>query len=158
VTIEELLLLLHVLGSFWYVVGLSAVQLSYTRATQATEYTEQAVALEEAAHYQGVLLVPGAIAIGSTGIFYWSKLDYNVATTGWLLAVEGLYLLTLFVCLPVIGIGLRRARVASLKARRAGGSVPELEAALQDNAPLLFGGLATILVPVMAYLSISHPF
>ena len=157
-TIAELLLFAHVLSAFWYVIGLSAVQLAYVRASQSSEVSVQVAALEEASHYQGVLLVPGAIAIGATGLFYWMKLDYEPLRTGFLLALEGLYLLTLFVFLPIVGMGLRRARIAALKARRAGASVPELERALQDSVPLVFGSLATIILVVMALISVSQPF
>ena len=157
-SVAELLLFLHVLSAFWYVIGLSVVQMAYVRATLSTELGAQVSALEEASHFQGVLLVPGAIAIGATGLFYWMKLDYELLRTGFLLALEGLYLLTLFVCLPVIGMGLRRARIAALKARRAGKAVPELEEALGDSVPLVFGGLATIILVAMVYLSVSRPF
>lgn len=157
-SVAELLLFAHVLSAFWYVIGLSAVQLAYVRATQSTELNSQISALEEASHFQGVLLVPGAIAIGATGLFYWAKLDYELLETGFLLALEALYLLTLFVCLPVIGMALRRARIAALKARRAGKAVPELEEALQDSVPLVFGGLATIILIAMAFISVSRPF
>jgi hypothetical protein len=61
-SIAELLLFAHVLSAFWYVIGLSVVQMAYVRATQSSELGAQAAALEEAAHFQGVLLVPGAIA------------------------------------------------------------------------------------------------
>jgi uncharacterized membrane protein len=157
-SIAELLLFLHVISAFWYVIGLSAVQMAYVRATQSTELGAQVSALEEASHFQGVLLVPGAIAVGASGLFYWVKLDYEPLETGFLLALEGLYLATLFVCLPVIGMALRRARIASLKARRAGKSVPELEEALRDSVPLVFGGLATIILVAMAFISVSRPF
>jgi len=35
-----------------------------------------------------------------------------------------------------------------------GGAALELEQALVDNVPLLFGGLVTLLVPVMTCLSV----
>lgn len=157
-SIAELLLFLHVLSAFWYVIGLSAVQMAYVRATQSSELETQVSALEEASHFQGVLLVPGAIAIGATGLFYWAKLDYELMETGFLLALEGLYLATLFVCLPIIGMALRRGRIAALKARRAGEMVPEMEEALGDGVPLVFGGLATIILVAMAFISVSRPF
>jgi hypothetical protein len=88
-SIAELLLFAQVLSAFWYVIGLSAVQMAYVRATQSTELGAQVSAIEEASHFQGVLLVPGAIAIGATGLFYWAKLDYELLETGFLLALEG---------------------------------------------------------------------
>jgi uncharacterized membrane protein len=158
VNADNILAFLHLLAAFWYVMGLSAVQMALIRAWQSGELNVQVAALEEASHYQGVLLVPGAIAGVATGVFLWAQLDYSLISTGWLLLVEGLYIVTLLVCLPLIGMGLRRARLAALKARRAGRTGPDLEQALADNVPLFFGGIATLLVPVITYLSIFKPF
>lgn len=154
---DNILALLHLLAAFWYIMGLPAVQLPLVRAWRSQDLTVQAAALEEASHYQGVLLVPGAIAAGASGLFLWAQMGYNLVTSGWLLALEALYLLTLLVCLPLIGLGIRRARLASLQAQRAGRATPELEQALADSVPLVFGGLATLLVPVMTYLSVFKP-
>ena len=120
-------------------------------------FPDEMVTLEEASHYQGVLLVPGAIGGIATGIALWAQLDYGLITTGWLVALEVLYVLTLLVCLPLIGIGLRRARIAALQARRLGRATPQQEAAMADAVPLVFGGIATLLVPVMAALSVFRP-
>ena len=154
---EDLLTYLHLLAALWYVAGLTAVQLSLVRAWQSEDLAVRADSLEEASHYQGLLLVPGAIASVATGLFLWAQLDYDLITTPWLLALEALYILTLLVCLPLAGIGLRRARLAALRARKGGRATPELEQAMADPAPLLFGGLATLLVPVMAALSVFRP-
>ncbi len=155
---ENLFLFLHLLAAFWYVTGLAAVQLSFIRAWRSEELSVQAPAIEEASHYQGVLLIPGAIALGFTGVFLWAELDYNLIATGWLALLEGLYIVTLLVCLPMIGLSLRRARLAALKARRTAGADSELQQVLADNVPLVFGGLATILVPVMTLVSVFRPF
>lgn len=155
---DKLFVLLHLLASFWYVAGLVAVQIPLVRAWQSGEVTARLESLEEASHYQGVLLVPGGIAAVASGLFLWARLDYNFITTAWLLVLELMYILTLLVCLPLIGMGLRRARLAALKARRAGKSTPELEEAMADNVPLVFGGIATILVPAMAYFAVFRPF
>jgi uncharacterized membrane protein len=84
-------------------------------------------------------------------------MDYNLVSTGWLLAQEGLYLVSLLICVPLIGLGLRRARLASLQAEKAGEVTAELKEALDDNVPIVFSGLATMLLPVMAYLAIFRP-
>jgi hypothetical protein len=163
--LESLLLFLHLLSAFWYVMGLAAVQLSYVRAMRAEELPVRIAGVEEASHYQGVLLVPGAIAAGFTGAFYWTSRDYDLATTGWLLALEALYVITLLACLPLIGVGLRRARLAALKARRSRGSAlqpddaaaDQLDFALEDTAPLLIGALTTALAVAMTALSVWGP-
>ena len=155
---EDALTFVHRLSAFWYVMGLAAVQVSFLRGWPDGEAGPRAEALEEASHYQGLLLVPGAIAAGTTGVFLWAQMGYNLVSTGWLLAQEGLYILTILVCLPVIGMGLRRARLAALQSQKAGRTTPELEQALSDNAPLVFSGIATLLVPLMAFLAVFKPF
>lgn len=155
---DNLFTFLHVIAAFWYVMGLTAVQVPLIRGWQSAEMKVKADSFEEASHYQGVLLVPGAIAAVATGLFLWARLDYNLVATGWLVLLELLYVATLLVCLPLTGVGLRRLRVAALKARKTGRSTPELNEAMADSVPLVFSGLATILVPVMAYLSIFRPF
>jgi uncharacterized membrane protein len=154
---DELLAFAHILAAFWYVAGLTAVQLSLVRAWQHDEIAVRADSLEEASHYQGVLLVPGAIAGIATGIALWAQLDYDLISTGWLVALEVLYIVALLVVLPLIGIGLRRARIAALQARKAGRATPQQQQAMADSVPLVFGGIATLLVPVMTALSVFRP-
>jgi uncharacterized membrane protein len=155
--VGDFLAFAHIMAAFWYVAGLTAVQLACVRAWQNEDLRERADALEEASHYQGVLLVPGCIASVATGLFLWAELDYDLLTTPWLLAVEALYIVSLLVCLPLGGIGLRRARLAALQARKAGRSTPELEQAMRDSVPLVFGGIAALLVPAIAALSVFRP-
>jgi len=157
VTTEEALIFLHILAAFWYIIGLTAVQLSLVRAYQHESVSVKADSIEEASHYQGILLVPGAIAAVSTGVFLWA-LDYNLITTPWLLVVEALYIVTLLVLLPLTGAGIRRARTAALQASKTGSATPEQEAAMSDPIPLTLMGLATILVPIMTALSVFKPF
>lgn len=158
---EELLAFLHVTGGFVYVMGLTAVQVALARAQRAPDPAEKGDAIEEASHYQAVLLVPGAIAAGATGVFLWSYLDYNLITTPWLLVAEALFVFSLLVCLPVIGVGLNRGRIAALIVRKAQGTRPPNEtqlAAMSDPAPLVFAGIATLAVPAMAFLELARPF
>ena len=61
-TTEEALTFLHILAAFWYVIGLTAIQLSLVRAHHHDTISVKADSIEEASHYQGILLVPGAIA------------------------------------------------------------------------------------------------
>ena len=156
-TTEEALTFLHLLAAFWYVIGLTAIQLSLVRAQQHEAVSVKADSIEEASHYQGVLLVPGAIAAVSTGVFLWA-LDYNLITTPWLLVVEVMYIVTLLIFLPLTGAGLRRARVAALRVGKSDSATPEQTAAMADPIPLTLMGLATILVPIMAALSVFKPF
>jgi uncharacterized membrane protein len=154
---EKVLTLLHILAAFWYVMGLAAVQFPLIRGWRLEDVRVKAAAFGEASHYQGLLLVPGIIAMGVTGVFTWTQKDYNLITSGWLVAQEALYLISLLVCVPLIGLGLRKVRLASLEAEKAGRITPELEEALSDNVPIVFSGIATLLLPVMAYLAVFKP-
>lgn len=155
--VEDILTLLHILSVLWYAMGLAAVQFPLIRGWRLEDVRLKVAAFDEAAHYQGLLLVPGVIAIGVTGVFMWTQMGYNLITTGWLLALEVLYIVSLLVCVPLIGLGLRRVRLAALKAEKEGGFTPELEEALADNVPIVFSGIATLLLPVMAYLAVFKP-
>ena len=154
---EEALTFLHILGAFWYVIGLTAVQTALVRAWNREEIPVRVESIEEASHYQGMLLVPGAIAAVSSGVFLWA-LDYNLITTPWLVVEEALFAITLLLCLPLVGAGIRRARTAALQAQHAGESTPELDAAMSDGVPLILLGFATVLVPIAAALSVFKPF
>lgn len=156
-TSEEALTFLHILAAFWYVIGLTAIQLSLVRAQQHESPSVKADSIEEASHYQGILLVPGAIAAVSTGVFLWA-LNYNLITTPWLLIVEILYIVTLLLFLPLTGAGLRRARTAALQVAKSESATPEQTAAMSDPIPLTLMGLATILVPIITALSVFKPF
>jgi uncharacterized membrane protein len=154
---DEFLAFIHILGAFWYVAGLTAVQLSLVRAWQSEALDVRADSFEEASHYQGILLVPGAIASIASGLFLWAQLDYDLLTTPWLLALEALYVATLLVCLPLTGIGLRRARLAALQARKTGSATTQQAEAMSDGGPLIAAGIATLLLPVMTTLSVFRP-
>lgn len=157
-TIDKAFLFLHALALVWYIAGLVAVQISLLRGIQTTDQDVRGDSFEEASHYQGILMVPGGIALAATALFFWSQLDYNLFGTGWLIALEVVYILTMLVCLPFVGMGLRRARIAALAARRAGRVTPELEQVMKDNVPLFFAGIATLLVPLGIALSVFRPF
>ncbi|MEX0800959.1 MAG: DUF2269 family protein [Dehalococcoidia bacterium] len=155
--VDDTLTWLHIVAVFWYVMGLAAVQFPLIRGWRLEELRLRVAAFDEASHYQGLLLVPGVIAAGISGVFMWTQMDYNLITTGWLIALEALYIVSLLVCLPLIGLGLRRARIAALRAEKTGEVTPELEEALADNVPIVFSGIATLLLPVMACLAVFRP-
>ena len=52
--------------------------------------------------------------------------------------------------MPLFGIGLRKVHYLALQADKKGTPTPELDDALADNAPLVFGTLiiiSTLLIP-----------
>ncbi len=70
--------------------GLAAVKFPLIRGWRLEDVKLKAAAFEQASHYQGLLLVPGIIAVGVTGVFTWTGKDYNLVTSGWLVAQETL--------------------------------------------------------------------
>jgi hypothetical protein len=59
--------------------------------------------------------------------------------------------------LLLIGVALRRARLTAIQAGKAGGIPPELQEARADNVPIVFTGIATLPLPVMARPAVSKP-
>jgi uncharacterized membrane protein len=149
---------LHILALLLMAAGIGAVMLPVYRSWRSTDVAAQMAAFRQAAENETGVLLPGALLSGVTGVSWGAAAGYNFFTTGWLLALWLVYLLAVFVCLPLLGIGLRRARLLSLRAAKTGAVTPELEAALADNVPLVFGTLIILLMGVMTWLAIFKPF
>ena len=128
------------------------------RAWRAKDVRFQMAAFRQAADNETGVLLPGALLSGATGVGWGAAAGWNFVKDGWLLALWLVYLLTVFVCLPLLGLGLRRARLLSLQAAKTGEITPELEAALADNVPLVFGTLIIVLMGVMVWLAVFKPF
>jgi uncharacterized membrane protein len=114
--------------------------------------------LVEAANSETRILLPGAMATGTTGFFWAVAAEYNFVKDGWLAALTLLYIFFYFVCLPLLGFGLRRARLASLIAAKKGEETAELRAILDDRVPIVFGTILVLSVPLLAWLAIFKPF
>ena len=149
---------LHILAVMLMAAGTGAVMLPVYRAWRARDVRFQMAAFRQAADNETGVLLPGALLTGATGVGWGAAADWNFFTEGWLLALWLLYLLAVFVCLPLLGLGLRRARLLSLRAAKTGEVTPELEAALSDNVPLVFGTLIIILLVVITWLAVFKPF
>lgn len=155
---NNVLALLHFLSIFWFVAGLGAVIAPLFRAWRSTDVRFQMMAFEQAHRSAGMLLLPGYILTGATGVFWGAEKGYNLITTGWLVALEGIYLFGLLLCLPLMSLGLRRARLLALQAAKDGRITPELEEVLADNVPRVFAVITVLLVLAMAYLAVVRPF
>jgi len=150
--------LLHVLGMVWLGAGLGAVYLPILRAWASKDLQYQAYALIEAANSETRVLLPGAMATGITGFFWAVSEEYNFIKDGWLGALALLFILFYLVCLPLLGFGLRRARLAVLIARKKGEPTEDLREVLEDRVPIVFGTILVLSVPLMAWLAIFKPF
>lgn len=138
--------------------GLGAVMMPLYRGWYARDVKEQMLMLRQAADYEVGLLLPGMAASGVSNIMWAAESDHNLFTEGWLVTMLILWILCAFILLPLMGLGLRRARLLSLQAVKTGKVTPELERALGDKVPLVFGTLITLLVLFMAWLRLFEPY
>jgi hypothetical protein len=150
--------IIHVLSLVWLGAGLGAVYLPILRAWASKDLDYQAYALVEAANSETRVLLPGAMATGTTGFFWAVAAEYNFVRDGWLGALTITFILVYLVCLPLLGFGLRRARLAVLIARKNPEKRAELEEVLADRVPIVFGTVLVLSVPLMAWLAIFKPF
>ncbi len=150
--------LLHELALFLYLAGIGATMAPVYRAWRSQDVRVQMHAFQQAAANETALLLPGALLSGATGVFLGAAAGYHFLRDGWLLALWLLYVVSTFICLPLLGLGLRRARLLALQAAKTGKITPELREALNDNVPIVFGTAIIVLSVVMAWLAIAKPF
>jgi uncharacterized membrane protein len=158
VTSVELLLYLHYLSLFLMTAGLGALMVAVWRGYRETDIDRQMVAFEDAMTGHRAGLLPGTIAVGATGVFLAADSGYNFFTTGWLLALELVYLLVLLVFVPLLGHALGRIEVESLKSKKKNEPTPQLQELLDDNVPVVLSLLILITIPIMVWLAEFKPF
>jgi uncharacterized membrane protein len=157
-TSEEILRALHFLSLFLMTAGLGAVMVALWRGWRETDIERQVIAFEDASTGHKAGLLPGTIAVGATGIFLAGDAGYNFITTGWLLALELVYLLVLFVCVPLLGHSLNRVEIEALKSQKRNEPTPELQELLDDNVPIVMCLVILFLLPLMVWLPEFKPF
>lgn len=150
--------ILHTLSLIWLGAGLGSTFPLILRAWASKDLRYQAYCLVEAANNETRVLLPGAMATGITGFFWGVASDYHFVKDGWLAALTLLYVLFYFVCLPLLGFGLRRARLAALIAQKKGAYTDELRTVLDDRVPIVFGTALVLSVPLLSWLAIFKPF
>lgn len=156
-TADNIWKILHVLALFLYTGGLGGVLLPVYSGWQNGDVHYQAAAFQQAADSETTALLPGILLTGLTGVFWAASANYSYVKDLWLLALAALYLFSVFVCLPLLGVGLRRVRLLALQAAKSGSATDELHDALHDNVPIVFGTMMALLLPVMAWLAIFKP-
>ncbi len=107
----DILRWLHFLSLFVMTAGLGAVMVPLWRGWREEDVDRQLTAFEDATTAHKALLLPGTLAVGATGVFLAAHVGDNFFTTGWLLALELIYLGVLFVCIPILGHTLNRVQV-----------------------------------------------
>ena len=155
---DDIFRFLTTAAALTYAGGVAALTLALTRAWQTDDAVERDVLFQSADRAHTRLLLPGIIATGVLGAIWGIRAEsVDPIETGWLLTVEVLYLLSLFVLVPGMFAGLRRVRLLSLQARKTGQISDELVDALNDRGPLVFAVLMAILLPIQAALVTLQP-
>jgi hypothetical protein len=149
---------LHVLALFWFMIGIGATIVPIFRAWRAGDIEVKSILLTDAQRNETAWLLPGLIATVFTGYAWAAAEDMNLVREGWLLALQLVTGLNVFIFVPLMGVGLRRVRLLALAARKQGTITDELRDAMDDNVPLVFGTLILLTVPVMVWLPIFKPF
>ena len=158
-TLQNVWKILHVLALFLYVGGLGGVLVPLYSGWRQRDVRFQSAAFQQAARSETSVLLPGILLTGLTGVFWAASEGFNYIHDVWLLILAGLYLFNVFVCLPLMGAGLRRARVC-LRCKQpspARSAMRCVSIAGTDNVPMVFGTAMAVLLPVMAWLAIFKP-
>ena len=150
--------ILHILSIVWLGIGLGATYPYVLRAWRSKDVQLQMFCLVEAANNETRWLLPGAMATGITGFIWAIQAQYNFIKDGWLAALVLLYIFFYFMCLPLFGFGLRRARLAALTAAHEGKVTDDLREVLEDRVPVVFGTALMISIPLLAWLAVFKPF
>src|SRR4051812_15379049 len=106
VTAEHIWKFLHIASLVLFSTGVGAVMAPVYRAWHSDDLRTQMYAFTSAADSETALLLPGALLTGVTGVFWGASSHYNFWSNRWLFTLSLLYVLTTFVCLPLLGLGL----------------------------------------------------
>jgi hypothetical protein len=149
---------IHLLALFWMMAGIGATVIPIWKAWFTNEVEQRALMLVDAQRNETVWLLPGVLAAGFSGYAWAAAEDLNLVRIGWLLALQLVMGLNVFIFIPLMGVGLRRVRFLALAARKQGAITDELRSAMADNVPLVFGTLIVLTIPVMLWLPVFKPF
>ncbi len=138
--------------------GIGATLVPIWRAWASDNLERRVMLLDEAHRNETLLLLPGTIALMFTGYAWATAAGLNVIVTWWLVALQVLLFIDLFIFIPLMGVGLRRVRYLALAAQKEGEMTEELRDAMADNVPLVFSTLIALTIPVMVWLPIFKPF
>lgn len=149
---------LHMLALFWMMAGIGNVVVLIWTSWSTDDIDVKSLLLSQAQRNEMTWMLPGVIAAGLTGLAWAAASDLNVLTTGWLLALELIFAVDVFIFLPLMGVGLRRVQLLALQAKKRGEVSDDLRDALADNVPIVFGTLIMASVPIMVWLPVYKPF
>ena len=150
--------LLHILSLCLMMAGVGGTLVPIWRAWATEQIERRVMLLEEAHRNETLMLLPGTIALMFSGYAWATASGVNVIVTWWLVALQVLTMVDLFIFIPLMGVGLRRVRYLALAAEKQGKVTDELRDAMADNVPLVFSTLIAITIPIMVWLPVFKPF
>ncbi|MGE3856542.1 MAG: DUF2269 family protein [Dehalococcoidia bacterium] len=150
--------LLHLLSLCLMMAGVGGTLVPIWRAGATEQIERRVMLLEEAHKNETLMLLPGTIALMFSGYAWATASGINVIVTWWLVALQVLTMVDLFIFIPLMGVGLRRVRYLALAAEKQGKVTDELRDAMADNVPLVFSTLIAITIPFMVWLPVFKPF
>jgi len=150
--------LIHFLAIFWMIAGIGNTIIPIYGAWAQDNLKLRSITLSASSKNYSYWLLPGVISSGITGYLYAGVDGLNVITSGWLLITGLIWIIQIFILLPLFGIGLRRVHYLALQAEKRGTTTQELDDALADNAPLVFGTLIIISTLLITIIPIFKPF
>src|SRR5205823_4078808 len=103
-TAQHVWRILHILSLLLYTGGLGGVLLPIYSGWVHKDVGYQAAAFQQAADSETTVLLPGILLTGLTGVFWAASAGYSYTRDFWLLALAVLYLLSVFICLPLMGV------------------------------------------------------
>jgi len=150
--------LLHLLSLCLMMAGVGGTLVPIWRAWATEQIERRVMLLEEAHKNETLMLLPGTIALMFSGYAWATASGVNVIVTWWLVALQVLTMVDLFIFIPLMGVGLRRVRYLALAAEKQGKVTDELRDAMADNVPLVFSTLIALTIPIMVWLPVFKPF
>lgn len=150
--------LLHLLSLCLMMAGVGGTLVPIWRAWATEQLDRRVMLLEEAHRNETLMLLPGTIAMMFSGYAWATATGVNVILTWWLVALQVLTMVDLFIFIPLMGVGLRRVRYLALAAEKRGEVTEELRDAMADNVPLVFSTLIVLTIPFMVWLPVFKPF
>src|ERR1700694_1366149 len=97
-TAQHVWQILHILSLFVYVGGLGGVLLPIYSGWAHKDVHYQAAAFQQAADSETVVLLPGILLTGVTGVFWAAAAGYSYIHDLWLLFLAMLYGFSVFIC------------------------------------------------------------
>ena len=153
----EFWIFLHLSSIIYLCVGIGAAVVPVWMSWKRDDINERVVLLltSQKAFTAGVL--PGIIAVLFSGYAWVAAGNYTI-TDGSMISIQILFFLNLFLFVPLFGVALRRVKWSALSAQKLGEITDDLQDALADNVPLVFGTMIIMSAPLILILVVIKFF